>query len=125
MKKLLFVFVLIVIRSLAQDSNEVNYGLKVPSQNIVDSLPVEMFRPKGGNSIDRSKDLTPKMPEPGNQGQQGSCTAWTVGYGIKSYQERVETGNPFVFNPAFIFNQFPNDEKCSTGIYFYEAFDFY
>ncbi|MCB1325985.1 MAG: hypothetical protein H7A21_15240 [Spirochaetales bacterium] len=61
-------------------------------------------------------DLSANMPPVGDQGTQGSCVAWAVGYALKSYQERIEhrwaydspvlggQGNR-VFSPAYIYNQ--------------------
>ena len=34
-------------------------------------------------------DLSANMPPVGDQGTQGSCVAWAVGYALKSYQERI------------------------------------
>ena len=55
-------------------------------------------------------DLTPEMPPVGNQGQQGSCTAWAVGYYHKTHTEWLEHGwdvteREHQFSPAFIYNQ--------------------
>jgi hypothetical protein len=61
-------------------------------------------------------DLSDNFPPAGNQGEQGSCTAWATAYALKSYQERMEIGwslttsdghfDPnHVFSPAFIYNQ--------------------
>ena len=49
-----------------------------------------------------------RLPTPGAQGGQGSCSAWACGYGLKSYQEAVEgnytpTGNTQAFSPAFLY----------------------
>ena len=41
-------------------------------------------------SIDNS--LLPWFPPIGNQGSQGSCVAWSVGYYVKSFQEAKEHG---------------------------------
>jgi len=56
-----------------------------------------------------SVDHTPYMPPVGNQGQQGSCTAWATGYAYKTYEEGIEHGwdvtdNHYQFSPAFIYN---------------------
>ncbi len=55
-------------------------------------------------------DLSPNFPPVGNQGGQGSCTCWAVGYYYKTYQEWEEHGwdlNDYDhrFSPAFIYNQ--------------------
>ena len=70
----------------------------------------EELRLKGINSLPASTDLSPFEPPIGNQGSQGSCTAWAVGYYYKTFQERNEhswndwTSN-HQFSPAFIYNQ--------------------
>jgi len=54
-------------------------------------------------------DLSPNFPPIGNQGGQGSCTAWAVAYYYKSYQEWQEHGWAYTdetrFSPAFVYNQ--------------------
>ena len=71
------------------------------------------------SAIDNSD--TPWFPPIGNQGSQGSCTTWAVGYYVKTYQEAKEHswnlseatwsfGQPTVsyqnqiMSPAFIYN---------------------
>ncbi len=79
-------------------------------------------------SVPQSVDLSPDMPRPGDQGKQGSCTAWAVAYAMKSYQERVERGWPLandlhVMSPAYIYNQrsFPNGKDL--GMSYIDAFN--
>ena len=55
-------------------------------------------------------DLSGQMPPVGNQGRQGSCTAWAVGYYHKTHTEWLEHGWDVSdpenqFSPAFIYNQ--------------------
>ncbi len=56
-------------------------------------------------------DISSSMPPVGNQGAQGSCTAWATGYYYKSYQEGQEHSSwdlsttDHQFSPAFIYNQ--------------------
>ncbi len=54
-------------------------------------------------------DLTSLMPPVGDQGKQGSCTAWAVGYATKSMQEKIDQGwgysNNHLFSPSYIYNQ--------------------
>jgi hypothetical protein len=71
--------------------------------------------PFSGSELPRSVDLSDKMPPPGQQGKQNSCVAWSIAYGVKSYQEKLEEGNSYfsggylnydaVFSPAYIYNQ--------------------
>ncbi len=69
-----------------------------------------------------SADLSGQMPPVGDQGSQGSCTAWAVGYYQKTHYEWLEfhwnldqTGHQF--SPAFIYNQANGgeDEGASFG----------
>ncbi|TKJ38559.1 hypothetical protein CEE37_12405 [candidate division LCP-89 bacterium B3_LCP] len=60
--------------------------------------------------LDESCDLSPNFPPVGNQGGQGSCTAFATAYYYKSYQEWQEHGWDLEdlnhrFSPAFVYNQ--------------------
>ena len=67
-----------------------------------------------GPGLPAKVDLSPDMPPPGDQGAQSSCTAWAVGYGLRSYMAKVSQRWNFssgaglqlerVFSPAFIYN---------------------
>lgn len=55
-------------------------------------------------------DLAGDTPAPGNQGGQGSCVAWAVGYAAHSYLQHQEEGWPveathYQFSPSYIYNQ--------------------
>ena len=88
------------------------------------------FSPFGGDSLPRRVDLSPSLPPPGDQGQQGSCVAWTVAYALRSYQAHVRDQAPIVlapgaidsarvFSPAFVYNQINNGRN--GGTYFGDA----
>lgn len=69
-----------------------------------------------------SVDLSPNFPMPGDQGQQGSCVAWAVGYALKSYQEGAEMGwalnaTSHLFSPAYIYNQVNGGQDNGSQIY--------
>ncbi|MCL2153278.1 MAG: C1 family peptidase [Oscillospiraceae bacterium] len=62
------------------------------------------------SALPSSIDKTSSYPTPGNQGSQGSCTAWAVAYAYKSMQENLEhqwglSGASTQFSPAFVYNQ--------------------
>ncbi|GEM_PF-5245464 len=72
------------------------------------------------------------MPPIGNQGQQGSCVAWAVGYAMKSYQKKEYEQLPYtesngsldysrVISPAYIYNQI--NGGVDRGSYFSDAFN--
>jgi len=66
-------------------------------------------------------DLAADLPPPGNQGKQGSCVAWAVGYSARTYYLKHDysedvTQPANILSPAFIFNSLrttPGD--CSEG----------
>lgn len=67
-------------------------------------------------------DLSAELPGPGNQGQQGSCVGWAVGYATKSYHEVLEQGwspdsSLHQFSPSWIYNQINGgvDKGSSIG----------
>jgi len=86
----------------------------------------ESFAPAMGN-LPSSSDMSGDFPPVGDQGAQGSCVAWAVGYALKSFQEHDERGwsysNEHLFSPAFIFNNFKKG-KCSGGLYVNDALEF-
>ncbi|MCI8361547.1 MAG: hypothetical protein HFE86_09460 [Clostridiales bacterium] len=56
-------------------------------------------------------DMAPSFPPVGDQGNQGSCTAWAVVYALKTHQEQERHNNWDItvpehqFSPAYVFNQ--------------------
>lgn len=65
-------------------------------------------------------DLSPMMPPPGNQGQQGSCVAWAVGYAARSYYLKRDLAADVsqaenILSPAFVFNSLRTPRGNCTG----------
>jgi hypothetical protein len=81
---------------------------------------------------DNTKNPLPEMvslakfaPERKNQGQQGSCVAWSSGYAARSIIESASTAtdpNSVAFSPAFLYNQIGLD-GCQ-GSYLIRAMEF-
>jgi hypothetical protein len=68
-------------------------------------------------------DMSDQFPVPGNQGIQGSCTAWAVAY-YKSYQEALDHNwsvKSHSFSPSFIYNQINGGRNVGTN--FKDALD--
>ncbi len=66
-------------------------------------------------------DWSANMPQPGDQGQQGSCVAWATGYNYKSYQEQVQhdwglSSTHNLFSPAYIYNQIDGGQDDGAAI---------
>ena len=66
-------------------------------------------------------DLSAGFPTPRDQGQQSSCTAWAVGYALRSYYEGKRHNWTFasesqLISPAYIYNRLHNfTGDCSEG----------
>lgn len=63
---------------------------------------------EGKNNLPEIVSLLRFAPSPGNQGQQGSCVAWSSAYGARTILEATTTGaNPdnIKFSPSFLYNQ--------------------
>lgn len=86
--------------------------------------------PKFRSFLPASIDLSARFPHPGNQGTQGSCTAWAVGYGVRSYYEYRDLPADKVprdlgFSPSFLYNQIKvKGGDCSSGAYISDALKF-
>lgn len=74
-------------------------------------------------------DLSPMMPPPGNQGQQGSCVAWAVGYAARSYYLKRDFAADIsqaenILSPAFVFNSLRTPRgNCGGGTAITSALD--
>ena len=69
-------------------------------------------------------DLSSQMPPVGNQGAQGSCVAWAIGYYHKGHTEWLEQGwdqtqTTHQFSPAFMYNLI--NGGVDAGAYFSDA----
>lgn len=96
-------------------------GLPEEMPEEYDTLATASFPPMGNLPAMHILD----MPPAGNQGSQGSCTAWAVAYGMKGYQRKIGTGLPYVSggvvnstvvgSPAFVYNQVKSGGDCLKG----------
>src|ERR1700712_476353 len=60
------------------------------------------------NPLPESANLQKFAPAVGNQGQQGSCVAWSSAYAARTIVEAARTGqdpNALKFSPSFLYNQ--------------------
>ncbi len=82
----------------------------------------DKFVPSAPDRLGVAADLSSQMPPVGDQGQQGSCTAWAVGYYQKTHYEWIEhnwdlSQTSHQFSPKFIYNQINggDDQGSSTS----------
>ncbi len=77
------------------------------------------------NPLPESANLQKFAPAPGQQGQQGSCVAWSSAYAARSILEGArtgQTGGALAFSPSFLYNQIGLD-GCQ-GSYIIRAMEF-
>jgi len=70
-------------------------------------------------AVPSTTDNSAALPPVGDQGNQGSCVSWALGYYCKTYQEGREyawdVSNPSNhFSPAFLYNQLQHSDDGST-----------
>ena len=88
---------------------------------LIANLEIDDRALANSENLPSSIDLTNQFPIPKNQGSQGSCTAWAVGYAMKSHQEYVEHGWNLSdvktqCSPSYIYNQINNGVDRGSSI---------
>jgi hypothetical protein len=96
-------------------SDDYKFGLKLATREQLRSIPMAST-PFSGESLPAVVDLSPTLPPIGDQGSQNSCVGWSVGYGLKAYQERIETNETILFSPSYIYNQLNNGQDGGINI---------
>ncbi|MFH0887630.1 MAG: PEGA domain-containing protein [Planctomycetota bacterium] len=89
------------------------------SEQEYQNIPV-ISADSGGGLLPTSWSLKANMPSPRDQGGVKSCTAWAIGYALKSYQEQVERNwglntDSHLFSPAYIYNQMNGGQNIPTS----------
>jgi hypothetical protein len=121
----LVVLSLFVQASKAQPASNRSMGLKLLDEAEYRSIPIALV-PLGG-VLPAQVDLSGDMPPVGDQGNQLSCTAWSVAYAVRTYIEKREqkwdvTDPSRQFSPSFIYNQLAHG-NCNEGVHFAAAFN--
>lgn len=116
------------------------YGLPLPNDSTYLQTMVEYgFNIPKGRKLPKKADIRQHFAQPGNQGPYASCTAWSIGYGIMTYQEnkakgivpdqRKKPAPKDVFSPGYLFTMVkhyaaPDDSKdaCYSGVAIPAAF---
>lgn len=71
-----------------------------------------------------------KTPPIGNQGSEGSCAAWSIGYAARSidwYYKNTQSSFDYavnIFSPEFLYNQIKFSSDCNSGTAMQTALDF-
>lgn len=70
------------------------------------------------------------MPPVGNQGSEGSCVAFAIGYAARSAEQYYRSGassysnSTNIFSPEFLYNQIKFSSDCNSGTAMQTALDF-
>ncbi len=82
------------------------------------------------DNLPHSIDLRPYAPTPGNQGQTGTCTAWSSAYHARTITESIALNrtnkseiNKNTFSPSYIYNQIRLAPGCQKGTYIHQALE--
>ena len=102
-------------KSSKKKTGNVQLGMLIETPEKLAGIPLAST-PAGGMDLPTSVDLSDKLPPVGNQGMQQSCVAWAVAYALKSYQEKLESGQQMEFSPSFIYNQINNGLNAPTYV---------
>jgi len=98
-------------------------GAKILDAQTKSTLPKATIPPSDGGNLPQIIDLSPNMPPVRNQGGQGSCVSWAVGYYLKSYQEHIEKYTNYtdktLFSPSFLYNIVKAGD-CNAGSYIHK-----
>lgn len=103
-------------------NNKNTKGMEDAALGLLKEDPAKISRipiadiPFGGTELPSSFDMSDKMPEPGSQGGQQSCVAWTIAYAMKGYQENIQLGEPIKFSPSFVYNQINGGRNVPTQV---------
>ncbi len=111
--------------NLSQVASLATGGFLDPKQFEKASIYESLADDNTKNPLPESANLQRFAPAVGNQGQQGSCVAWSSAYGARSILESSRTGQPgdnVKFSPAFLYNQIGLD-GCQ-GSYVVRAMEF-
>jgi len=104
----------IIVIASKNKKQQYHYGSQGISQKELEKIPTinDLINSGAENETEKiptSFDLSDKMPPVGDQGHQGSCEAWAIGYYIKSYQEAKERqdfqyNDTVLYSPAYLYN---------------------
>ncbi len=109
--------------SPAQKHKHHPLGFRVSDKNTLSRHTLTMS-PLSAKALPSSENWSANMPPVGDQGEQNSCVAWSVGYAYKSYQDQMlrnwgdGTAN-HEFSPSYIYNQI--DGGSDNGAAFSDA----
>ena len=125
-RKLLIILFLSCLAPLFSQNNAKGAVLDPVRYEQTEAKPLLLAR--SYSSLPRSVSLKQYSPIPGNQGNFGTCTAWSTAFAARTISEsfslkrtdRTATSSE-VFSPAHIYKNISNDPECQRGTSIYAA----
>lgn len=102
----------------AGSSDAANHGLGARLDR-AEFDQAQVFEALAPGELPAAASLASYAPPPGDQGRQGSCTAWATAYTARTIQEAVVAGaeqRQSPFSPAFLYNQLVRGQCDGTSI---------
>jgi hypothetical protein len=106
----LIVFIVSVLST--QENEDYSFGLNFNQEayeNLEWAISPKLFR-RDVEPLPVKVDMSGRIPEAGDQGEQNSCVGWAVGYAYRSYQKLREDNRRWDYedeslcSPSFIYN---------------------
>lgn len=115
---------LVLLTVNAEEKKKFAAGFNKTPEKIYKSVKEIKYSSSTSSELPQKVDLTKFLPNPGNQGQQGSCVAWSSAYAYKSFHEKVERdwsldNEEHLFSPAYVYNQLNGGND--NGLYIGDA----
>ena len=117
-----------VLAQVTHDPQDAVYATGVvfeTAQELADKPRTPLYR----NYLPPSVDLSGRFPRAGDQGVQGSCVGWAVGYAARSSYNSAAGGrwlrDDQIPSPAYIYDALrgPDDTLCENGTRISDALD--
>ncbi len=95
------------------------------------SIPITAPLARGDfDNLPASVSLQRYAPTPGNQGQTGTCVAWSSAYHARTIAESIRINrtnlsetNANFYAPSFVYNQIRKEPGCEKGTFIHEALE--
>jgi hypothetical protein len=130
MMRSLIGFLIIIVTFISASGQGFNTGLTFDDQSYA-KIPITAPLARGDfDNLPASVSLQRYAPTPGDQGQTGTCVAWSSAYHARTIAESVRLNrtniseiNANVYAPSFVYNQIRKEPGCEKGTYIHEALE--
>ncbi len=129
MKSIIFL-ILVFLQGISLVAQKRSTGLSFDDQAYA-AIPITAPLARGDfDNLPSSISLKAYAPTPGNQGQTGTCVAWSSAFHARSIAESIKLNrtnlneiNANVYAPSFVYNQIRKEPGCDKGTFINEALE--